>query len=214
MGEWIKKLTEKYSEVNEKKLTGNQHKLDIDKDGDIDGDDFKHMRNKKKSDEKEKVDEISKDLAGRYIKKAQISTADAGRDTMDDRKKIRDRGVHKIVNRRMGTADAIRKLTGKARVPATEEANNWPVYNRILEKKDEHTKGATPPQTYDDKFSASDKKFADAHGGINGNDSGIDGDKAAQQTIDAIKNSTKPSAKRSNDKDQGDKSIVKSTEAK
>lgn len=55
MSEWIKRLAEKYSEVNEKKLTGNQHKLDMDKDGDIDGDDFKHMRNKKKTNEDEVV---------------------------------------------------------------------------------------------------------------------------------------------------------------
>jgi len=55
MSEWIKRLAEKYSEVNEKKLTGNQHKLDMDKDGDIDGDDFKQMRNKKKTNEDEVV---------------------------------------------------------------------------------------------------------------------------------------------------------------
>ena len=73
-----------------------------------------------KTESAEQIDEISKDLAGRYIKKAQISTADAGRDTMDDRPHIRKRGINKIVNRRTGTADAIRKLTGKARVPATE----------------------------------------------------------------------------------------------
>lgn len=78
------------------------------------------VKKKLKKEEAEQIDEISKDLAGRYIKKAQISTADAGRDTMDSRKKIRDRGIHKIVNRRIGTSDAIRKLTGKARVPATE----------------------------------------------------------------------------------------------
>ena len=61
MSEWIKRLAEKYSEVNEKKLTGNQHKLDMDKDGDIDGDDFKHMRNKKKTNEDELVMNPKKD---------------------------------------------------------------------------------------------------------------------------------------------------------
>ena len=53
MSEWIKRLAEKYSEVNEKKLTGNQHKLDMDKDGDIDAKDFAHMRKKKKSGKEE-----------------------------------------------------------------------------------------------------------------------------------------------------------------
>lgn len=313
MSEWIKRLAERYSEVNEKKLTGNQHKLDMDKDGDIDGDDFKHMRNKKKANEEEEVvmnpkkdkkgsketmaaeakldelspallkrytkkadkdavksfnkatdheddddstkhdklfdrgmkradgatkareklaakghkppkypnesveqtdegvmdkvhdirrkvfgksdaekraeaernamagfhkamnkaadhapsamgaaikkkknesveqvDEISKDKVGRYLKKAQISTADAGRDTMDDRKPIRDRGIHKIVNRRMGTADAVRKLTGKARVPATESTIPT-VYSRILEERAKHYKSATKPEDWDEK---------------------------------------------------------------
>jgi hypothetical protein len=98
----------------------------------------------------EQIDEISKDLAGRYIKKAQISTADAGRDTMDSRKKIRDRGIHKIVNRRMGTADAVRKLTGKARVPATESAIPT-VYSRILEERAKHYKSATKPEDWNEK---------------------------------------------------------------
>ena len=171
MSEWIKRLAERYSEVNEKKLTGNQHKLDMDKDGDIDADDFKHMRNKKKANEEEevvmnpkkdkkdsketmaaeaKIDEISKDKVGRYLKKAQISTADAGRDTMDSRKPIRDRGIHKIVNRRMGTADAVRKLTGKARVPATESTIPT-VYSRILEERAKHYKGATKPEDWNEK---------------------------------------------------------------
>ena len=30
-----------------KKLKGDQHKLDVDKDGDIDGEDFKKLRDKK-----------------------------------------------------------------------------------------------------------------------------------------------------------------------
>ena len=40
-------------QVQEKKLTGNQHKLDMDKDGDIDAKDFAHMRKKKKAGKEE-----------------------------------------------------------------------------------------------------------------------------------------------------------------
>lgn len=80
----------------------------------------------KLKEEAEQIDEISKALAGRYIKKAQISTADAGRDTMDDDPNRRAKGINKIVNRRMGAKDAVNKLTGKARVPATESYDDSP----------------------------------------------------------------------------------------
>ena len=132
----------------------------------------------------EQIDEISKDKVGRYIKKAMVSTSDAGMDTASQDKDIRKRGINTFVKRRMGASDAVRKLTGKARVNATEqdeaklcphcegsmenhspdckmankangnetaeanpkmkESKKWPIYSRIMEKKDEHTKGATP----------------------------------------------------------------------
>lgn len=45
----IKNIARAMQQVQEK-LKGDQHKLDHDKDGDIDAADFKHMRKKKKSD--------------------------------------------------------------------------------------------------------------------------------------------------------------------
>ena len=48
MSVWMQKLIEKYQSMEEKKLKGDQHKLDHDKDGDIDGADFAALRNKKK----------------------------------------------------------------------------------------------------------------------------------------------------------------------
>lgn len=77
-------------------------------------------------------------------------------------------------------------------------------------QEDKHTAGATRPERMIDKFTLSDKKFADAHGGIDGNDSGIDGAKAAQQTVDSIKASG-PSMSHVNrpaDQSTGDKSII------
>ena len=50
MSEYIKNMRAAYQQVQEK-LKGDQHKLDHDKDGDIDGDDFAKMRKKKKMDE-------------------------------------------------------------------------------------------------------------------------------------------------------------------
>ena len=79
--------------------------------------------------------EISKGMAGRYIKKAQVSTADAAKSTergyADSRSPDRDiakagsnqakKGIKTFVNRNKGTATAVDKLTGKAKVPAKEE---------------------------------------------------------------------------------------------
>ena len=80
-------------------------------------------------EEAEQIDEISKSLAGRYIKKAQVDTADAADkvarsyDAYDKEKGKKDKkaGIARFVRRRMGTHDAVNKLTGRARVPATEE---------------------------------------------------------------------------------------------
>jgi hypothetical protein len=83
----------------------------------------------------ETVDEISKGMASRYIKKAQVSTADAAKSTergyTDSRSPDRDiakagsnqakRGIKTFINRNKGTSTAVDKLTGKARVPAKED---------------------------------------------------------------------------------------------
>ncbi len=83
----------------------------------------------------ETVDEISKGLAGRYIKKAQVSTADAAKSNerghTDSRSPDRDiakagsnqakKGIKTFINRNKGTSTAVDKLTGKARVPAKED---------------------------------------------------------------------------------------------
>tara|TARA_Y100000385_G_scaffold291685_1_gene371343 strand:- start:1533 stop:2957 length:1425 start_codon:yes stop_codon:yes gene_type:complete len=78
--------------------------------------------------------EISKGMAGRYIKKAQVSTADAAKSTergyTDSRSPDRDiakagsnqakKGIKTFINRNKGTSTAVDKLTGKAKVPAKE----------------------------------------------------------------------------------------------
>lgn len=89
------------------------------------------------NEEAEQIDEISKKLAGRYIKKAQIDTAHAGDqiatgsmgqmgaspDVKKGYEKQRQKGIAKLIRRRVGTADAVRKLTGTARVAAKEEVS-------------------------------------------------------------------------------------------
>ena len=98
------------------------------------------------------------------------------------------------------------------------ENTTWPVYKRIKEANDRamHYKGATPPETMDDKLTASDKAFLAPHGELKGNDSGIDGAKAAEYTAKNATTGIKPGGgmNRTGDQKTGDKNIIKSTEAK
>ena len=73
------------------------------------------------------------------------------------------------------------------------------------EDRSQRYKGATKPEMMADKMTASDKNFAEPHGSLDGNDSGIDGGKAAQDTAASIKSSGKKAATRPNDKNIGDK---------
>jgi hypothetical protein len=99
-----------------------------------------HPDNKKKKSKKEdasvdeascgskkKTNEVSKGMVGRYLKKVPASAADAGRKSAgttgigaDDQKKNTEKGIKKFVNRHVGTGMAVDKMTGKAKVPATE----------------------------------------------------------------------------------------------
>lgn len=266
----IKNIARAWQQVQEK-LKGNQHKLDMDKDGDIDATDFKHMRKKKANEndtvemnpkkkadknasqetmtteEAEQIDEISKDLAGRYIKKAQIDTADAADkvarsyDAYDKKKGEKDRkaGISRIVRRRMGTADAVRKLTGKARVDAKEsyegsyersaygkghvydrgeaheasqkansfkESAEWLVYDRIKENRAAHYKGATAPETSDDKLKGAGAKKMKAD--FAGNAADPDFEEKGHDDASKAGRITKKSPARTGDQAKGDKSII------
>lgn len=94
----------------------------------------------------------------------------------------------------------------------------WPVYAKIKEDRAMHTKGAAPGDPkMGDQMTASDKAFIDAHNanGLDGIDSGIDGNKAAEDTAKNAAAQVKAGAgmNRTGDQKTGDKNIVKSTEA-
>ena len=90
---------------------------------------------------------------------------------------------------------------------AESTKRNWDVLNRIMEKAT-HA-GNSDKEKADQGASGKDKEFIKMMGGLDGQDSGIDGAKAAQQTIDSIRASGKVAAKRPGDQDIGDKKIVK-----
>jgi len=155
----IKNMARALQQVQEKKLTGNQHKLDMDKDGDIDAKDFAHMRKKKKTDKEEVTMNAKVD-------------ADKGAATEEQK-----------------------------------EDTNWPVYKKIMEKRDMHTKGATEPEKIDSKDSPGGKKMrqdiaVDASGKLsNYDDLGHDdADKAGRVT--------KTAPGRNGDNKAGDKTVV------
>ena len=73
------------------------------------------------------VKEVSKGMIGRYLKKVPASSADAGRKSSgamgigpEDQKKQMKKGISQFVNRQRGTTMAVDKMTGKAKVAATE----------------------------------------------------------------------------------------------
>ena len=79
--------------------------------------------------DKNVTNEVSKGKIGRYLKKVPASAADAGRKSSgamgigpEDQKKQMKKGISQFVNRQRGTTMAVDKMTGKAKVPATEEA--------------------------------------------------------------------------------------------
>lgn len=123
MSKWIKKLSEAYAEVNEKKhmdpvdhsaLKGS-HKdrkdKDIDNDGDVDKSD-EYLHNRRKT-----------------VKKAMAKEGDV---EMNPKKK-----------------------EDKKAMADTMEDTLPPVYARILENRDKHMKGATPPEGMHDKSKSS-----------------------------------------------------------
>lgn len=73
----------------------------------------------KESVQEAKVDEVSKGKLGSYIKKANINTADAADQNARGAKQI-----GKVMKRFKGVGQAVDKLTGKAKVPAKEQADD------------------------------------------------------------------------------------------
>jgi len=99
-----------------------------------------NLAHKKGAFKKESVelDEISKGMVGRYLKKVPASAAHAGDrtgtggmgqvgaspDVKKGYEKQRKKGISQFLKRQKGTNMAVDKLTGKAKVPANEEAVN------------------------------------------------------------------------------------------
>jgi len=97
-------------------------------------------RSKVKPTNEAAVDEVSKGMVGRYLKKVPASAAHAGdrtgtggmgqagasADVKKGYEKQRKKGIAQFMRRQKGTNMAVNKLTGKAKVPAREAYENIP----------------------------------------------------------------------------------------
>lgn len=149
---------DKKEEANEA-LKGDQHKLDHDKDGDIDADDFKGLRNKKKKNAKEVVDtkpeikdntkdtevsEISMDTAkSAYYKRKSQAQGAAAQGSMDFAKKqmAKARKTKAYIDKRESVEEATMD-TAAGRKQASAEAD---AHHKAMVKK----WGANHPATKD-----------------------------------------------------------------
>lgn len=244
----IKKMGLAYVQVLEaKKVNKHGHDAvgqeddDIDNDGDVDkSDSYLHNRRKAikatmKKEEVEELDEISRDTARSYIRKASADNAQRKADVMkpfpmkDMEKNVSQ--YKKMKSREKGIETAGKKaygIGGAAKVAATE-STEWPVFKRIQEKNmykvsgvgddphtitvkfadEKHTKGATKAEPIDSKFSQGEKDWVKAHGGHDGNESGINGHEAAAHTAKVATANVKAAPGRHNDQKVGDKTMPK-----
>jgi hypothetical protein len=206
-------------------LVGNQHKIDANKNGKVDAHDFHLLRKGKKvqKEEVEELDELSSKTLGNY------SAAASQPKNQGSKQDKRIAGQH------MADQKVRKKYGYSSDAKVAAESTEWPVFNRILEKSDkftvnykvsgvgddphqidmkfadpDHVKGATKPEKAGETLSASDKKFIDMHGGLDGgNDSGIHGHKAAAHTAKAAVAGVKTSPGNPGDSKIGDKTMPK-----
>lgn len=152
-------------------------------------------------EEVEELDELSKETLGSYVKKASRNLA--GREYKRGAEKdASTTNLQKSYKRDMGISKAVDKLT--------KEETSWPVFARIQEKVNQ-TKGATKPESMEDRFTASDKKMVDGHGGIGKKtpEDYVDDNEIDQNPNQFNAANVKVAPKRHNDQTVGDKTMPK-----
>ena len=113
----LKGVAEAVSKIVDEELSGNQHKIDANKNGKVDAHDFKLLRAKKEvKEESEQIGELSKKTLGSYVKKATSDVGLAGfvkGTTVNDHSRSKDYDDAAVMNkkRKVGIAKAVDKLT-------------------------------------------------------------------------------------------------------
>lgn len=200
----IKKLAQILSDMREASLKGNQHKLDVDKDGDIEADDLAKLRAKKG---KKEVDEV------KYV--PGFVGADGKATSKPTAKDYAANKEYQSMKKRLGN-----------RIPGPKPTKEEAAYGRFhmesvrasIQKMWEAATGnsqsphAGSEETKDSKEkqlkrSAGEKAFVDAHK-VNT----VDGAKDASDSIEKANASNKAAPKRKNDNKQGDMKIMNKPE--
>ena len=156
---------------------------------------------------------------------------------MDESKEVTKKTItSKQIKNALASAKARAKPKGEVSLAKApwKESSEWPIFSRINEKlklpsykvsgigddphevtvkyatDDKHTKGATEPEKIDSKASKGEKDYIAKHGGLNGNESGIDVNKYIAKNSVAHTSGVKVAAGRPGDSKIGDKNIIKS----
>lgn len=201
---------EEFEEVDEA-LVGNQHKIDANKNGKVDAQDFKLLKKKTKTEDVAEAKRNNAMMMSKNISKVLAAIP----------KEKEEGPAHE-------KAEKKNKSMGES---------TWPIFDRIQEKAMDgetkkakyeiskvgddfagdikqtyakHTSGAHPHEPIDSKYSEGEQKWIKQHGGLNGTDSGISADDYAQKNRAQFVANTKQSPLRHNDQTIGDKNIIKS----
>jgi hypothetical protein len=189
--------------VTTEALVGNQHKIDANKNGKVDAHDFKLLRKGKKvAEDVEELDELSKKTLTSYVKKAAGDAVTKAYRAGDVRDKDSGKNYMKALGRQIGISQATNRIA--------KEESEWPIFDRIQEKVNQ-TKGATKPESMEDRFTASDKKMVDGHGGIGKKtpEDYVDDNEIDQNPNQFNAANVKVAPKRHNDQTVGDKTMPK-----
>ena len=171
---------------------------DIDNDGDTDKSDV-YLHNRRKA--------ISKASKGKEVETTESVDVDEAKKTISVKQIRHALSSAKAQAKPKGEVSLKKAPWDEKKESVKAESKIWTIFNRIMEKATQA--GNSDKEKADQGASGKDKEFIKMMGGLDGQDSGIDGAKAAQQTIDSIRASGKVAAKRPGDQDVGDKKIVK-----
>lgn len=220
MSVWMSKLIEKYSEINEKKKLDpvGQADADIDNDGDVDSTDkYLHNRRKaiKKSMQKEAEDKTTPcpNCEGSMENHSPDCKSSKESKQKDDTAVVnpkQEKNVQEIarsmtpMKNKFGKSKAEKEAEAKK---MKKENKEWPIYQRIMEKREDHYKSATQTQAMDDNMAGDAKEFVDAHTkGDNKEADKVDINVAIEKNLTGMANPVKSQAKlRPGDNNQGDK---------
>ena len=197
----LEAMQKKLDPVDKDELKGD-HKdrkdKDIDNDGDTDKSDV-YLHNRRKA--------ISKASKGKEVETTESVDVDEAKKTISAKQIRHALSSAKAQAKPKGEVSLKKAPWDEKKESVKAESKIWTIFNRIMEKAT-HA-GNSDKEKADQGASGKDKEFIKMMGGLDGQDSGIDGAKAAQQTIDSIRASGKVAPKRPGDQDVGDKKIVK-----